>query len=188
MVIAGPSGVGKGTLISSLHERHPGLFAKCVSHTTRAPRAGEVDGHDYKFVSREAFSILTKLGKFIEYTEFSGNLYGTSKAALALQKHSEGQILLLDIDVNGVETLLGDATLTSTVQPRCVFVRTQNMEALEQRLRGRGTETEEKIQQRLARAKEELDLVEARPSLFDKVIYNDNLEDAIRELEDFIFE
>lgn len=184
VVIAGPSGVGKGTLINSLHRRHPGLFTKCISHTTRSPRTGEVDGHDYHFVSCDDFTNFIHQDAFIEHTEFSGNLYGTSKAAL--EKHANGQVLLLDIDVNGVEALSTDKILT--VKPRYVFVRTKNIETLEKRLRGRGTENEDKIQQRLDRAQQELAVVESKPSLFGKVIYNDDLEDAVHDLEALIIE
>ncbi|KIH93597.1 guanylate kinase [Sporothrix brasiliensis 5110] len=182
IVISGPSGVGKGTLRQKLRERHPGLFATTVSHTTRAPRPGEKHGRDYHFVSWDEFRALVESGAFLEHMEYNGNLYGTSKATATL--HHEGQVLLLDIDVEGAKSLKREAAIT----PRYVFIRPHDLTVLEQRLRGRNTETDEAIQQRLARARVEMAFAASTESGFDKIIVNHNLEEAVTELESFIFE
>lgn len=184
IVISGPSGVGKGTLCQKLRERHPGLFATTVSHTTRAPRSGEVHCRDYHFVSRDEFQSLIERDVFLEHTEYNGNLYGTSKETVCHQR--KGQVLLLDIDVDGVHTLQRDQN--PIITPRYIFIRPRNLAVLEQRLRGRQTDDEESIQGRLARAHQEMADAAAEGPGFDKIIVNDNLEDALEELTLFIFE
>lgn len=174
-VIAGPSGVGKGTLIDRLLKAFPGRFGFSVSHTTRAPRPGEVDGVHYNFVSKKIMVEEIAAGKFIEHAEVHTNFYGTSVSAVT-NVQNKGEICILDIDVQGVKTVK-----QSSLSPVYLFIAPPSMPALEARLRGRGTETEEKILKRLGAAQAEMDygLI---PGNMDHVIVNDNLEIAETEL------
>jgi guanylate kinase len=184
-VISGPSGVGKGTLCQRLLDKYPETFATTVSHTTRKLRPGEVDGVAYYFVSRDKFESLIADGVFIEFAEFNGNLYGTSKQTV-IDQTARGAIVLLDIEMEGVKQLKGEQSKAdSQINPRFVFVRPPSFEALEERLRGRGTEDEGSIQRRLTQASAELAYAET--GVHDKVIINDDLDKAFVELEDFIF-
>ncbi|CAG7557365.1 unnamed protein product [Fusarium equiseti] len=181
IIISGPSGVGKGTLIQMLIDSNPDQFSATVSHTTRKPRPGEKDGIAYHFVSPAIFSEMIATGRFIEHTLFSGNHYGTSKDTVARQK-LQRSTALLDIDVEGVKTIVESGSLDT----RCVFIKPPSPKTLEDRLRGRETETEESIQQRLARAKDELQYAETS-EVYDIVITNDDLGKAYEELEAFAF-
>ena len=160
LVIAGPSGVGKGTLIEMLKQEYPEAFGFSVSHTTRQPRGVEQNDVHYHFVTVDEFKADIEAGKFLEYAEVFGNFYGTSSAAVERVK-KQHKICILDIDVQGCR-LCRKAKLPGTY----VFVSPPSFEELEKRLRGRGTETEEKVVKRLAAARGE---VEARnePGLFD---------------------
>ncbi|EGY21434.1 hypothetical protein VD0002_g3530 [Verticillium dahliae] len=187
IVISGPSGVGKGALIKKLRDTHRGLFALTVSHTTRSPRPGEVDGVDYYFVSDPQFTALVTQDKFIEHTTFSGSMYGTSRRAIIDQVAKslvQGTIVLFDIDLEGVKQLQGSPEIPVA---RYVFVEPPSLEELERRLRSRGTENEEDILRRMAQAKTELEYADATPGLHDLIIVNDDMERAYRELEEFIF-
>ncbi|KAF4977294.1 hypothetical protein FZEAL_6182 [Fusarium zealandicum] len=179
LVICGPSGVGKGTLIKLLFSRHPETFTLSVSHTTRGPRAGESDGVDYNFVTKEAFRDLVAKDGFVEHAQFGSNLYGTSKATIEEQT-AKGMVVVLDIEMEGVKQVQA-----STIDARYVFVSPPNNDELEKRLRGRGTETEESIQQRLTQAQKEL--AWARTSEFDKILVNDDLEKTYQELDALIY-
>lgn len=153
LVIAGPSGVGKGTLINMLLERYPQHFGFSVSHTTRAPRPGEVNGVHYNFVERSQFERELEQGLFLEHANVHTNMYGTSvRAVEAVQ--AQGKICVLDIDIQGVKQVKQCSMCTV---PRFLFVAPPSLEELERRLRGRGTETEEKIQVRVRNAVEELE-------------------------------
>ena len=186
IVISGPSGVGKGTLCRRLLDKYPDVFATTVSHTTRAPRPGEVEGSSYFFVSREMFEALITEDAFIEHTEFNGNLYGTSKQTV-IDQTAKGSVVLLDIELEGVKQLREQQSKPgSQVNPRFVFLRPPNSEVLEARLRGRGTEDEASVQRRLVHAKAELEFAEAGGH--DKIVTNDDLERAFQGLEEFIFD
>eukprot|EP00291_Cryptomonas_curvata_P017685 CAMPEP_0172170112 /NCGR_PEP_ID=MMETSP1050-20130122/11083_1 /TAXON_ID=233186 /ORGANISM="Cryptomonas curvata, Strain CCAP979/52" /LENGTH=190 /DNA_ID=CAMNT_0012841251 /DNA_START=35 /DNA_END=604 /DNA_ORIENTATION=- len=150
LVIAGPSGVGKGTLIERLKKEFPNAFGFSVSHTTRGPRPGEENGIHYHFSEKAAMEAAIARGEFIEHADVHGNLYGTSKTAVASVAKA-GKICILDIDVQGCR-LVRKAGLPA----RFVFISPPSFEELERRLRGRGTETEDKIVKRLAGAKAEL--------------------------------
>lgn len=176
VVIAGPSGVGKGTLINKLQKEFPALFGFSVSHTTRPPRAGEVDGTHYNFTTVESILSDVKAGKFIEHAEVHGKHYGTSVAAVD-RVRAEGKICILDIDVQGCRSARAKGLDASYV-----FVAPPSMEALESRLRGRGTEAEEAVVTRLKNAQAEID-AKGEKGLFDAVIVNDNLETAYGELK-----
>ncbi|KAJ5698164.1 Guanylate kinase [Penicillium macrosclerotiorum] len=181
IVISGPSGVGKGTLIKKLFDAHPDTFAFTVSHTTRSPRVGEADGVSYFFVDRSKFADLIAEGAFVEHATFGSNQYGTSKQTIADQT-AKGRIVVLDIEMNGVKQMKSN----SGIDARYVFISPPKFEDLEKRLRGRGTEKDEDVQKRLEQAKAELEYAET--GVHDKIIVNDDLEVAYRELESFIFQ
>jgi guanylate kinase len=171
-VLTGPSGVGKGTLVRGLLASHPELWLS-VSATTRSPRAGEVEGEHYFFLTPERFAQEVEDGGFLEWAAFAGNRYGTPRAAVE-QKLAAGRPVLLEIEVEGARQVR-----RSFPSGRQIFVAPPSFEELERRIRGRGTDAEEAIQRRLARAREEL----AAAADFDAVLVNDDLETAGRELE-----
>ncbi|MBP6999136.1 MAG: guanylate kinase, partial [Tepidiphilus sp.] len=170
-IVTAPSGAGKTTLVHAVLEREPGL-ALSISYTTRAPRPGEVDGRDYRFVSREEFLRLRDGGELLEWAEVHGNYYGTSRTWIETQLQQDRDVLL-EIDWQG-------ARQVRRMFPHAVsiFILPPSLEALEARLRGRGTDSEATIARRLAAAREEMRHVEE----FDYVIINDRLERAIDEL------
>ncbi|MEC4985235.1 MAG: guanylate kinase [Oscillatoria sp. PMC 1068.18] len=176
IVLTGPSGVGKGTLVRSLLARHPELYLS-ISATTRKPRPGEVEGKDYYFLSREQFENLIHSDNLLEWAEYAGNYYGTPKAAVVKQIE-QGKSVILEIEVVGArqikQTFL-DAFL--------IFILPPSVEELERRLRGRGNDAPEAIIKRLKRAAEELAVADA----FDLQIVNDDLEVALEEVEAAIF-
>ena len=149
-VFSGPSGVGKGTLKAKLFEEFADQIAYSVSATTRGPREGEVDGKDYFFISRQEFERRVKNNEFLEHAEFAGNCYGTPRAYVEKLLDS-GMNVVLEIDVQGALQVMKS-------MPECVsvFILPPSFEELEHRLRGRGTETEEKVRERLETAKREL--------------------------------
>lgn len=170
-VISGSSGVGKGTVIKRFLELHP-EFKLSVSCTTRAPREGEVHGINYFFLSKEEFLKCVERNEFLEWAEFSGNMYGTQKAYVE-QKLGEGKNLILEIDTQGalnVKKLMPEAKL--------IFILPPSLEELEHRLRGRNTETEEAIQKRLQTVKSEME----NSKDFDFQVVNDDIDNAIEEL------
>jgi len=171
-VITGPSGVGKGTLIGELLQRVPQLKL-AVSATTRKPRPGECDGRDYHFLSEQEFDRRVAAGEFVEHVGYAGARYGTLRSELD-RPLAEGRPVVLEIEVEGarrVREVLPQATL--------IFIDPPSERELEQRLRRRGTDSEEKIAQRLTLARREL---EAKPE-FSVVIVNDDLRRAVDELE-----
>ncbi|KAL2121085.1 hypothetical protein VTJ04DRAFT_5112 [Mycothermus thermophilus] len=179
IVISGPSGVGKGTLYNLLFQRHPDTFTLSVSHTTRKPRPGEQDGVHYHFVTKEQFLELKAQDGFIESAQFGDNFYGTSKATIEEQR-AKGKTTILDIEVEGVKQIQA-----SKFPARFVFIAPPSEEELEKRLRGRGTESEDSIQKRLKQAKVELEY--SKTGIHDRIIVNDDLEKAYKELEEFVF-
>ncbi|CAM9329003.1 unnamed protein product [Hapterophycus canaliculatus] len=172
VVVAGPSGVGKGTIIQKLMEIFPRQFGFGCSHTTRARREGEQDGVHYHFTSVESMRAAVAKGDFIEHAEVHGNLYGTSVAAVSDVSRS-GQVCLLDIDVQGVK-----AVQASSLTPKYVFIAPPSMEVLEKRLRDRSTETEESLSTRLRNAREEVEFGNTEGN-FDLVVENDDLDRTV---------
>src|SRR5438270_2625119 len=168
LVVTGPSGVGKGTLIRALRERAPQL-ALSTSATTRAPRPGEVDGRDYYFMSPEEFERHVERGEFLEHATYAGHRYGTPRSELTRARDG----LVLEIELQGARQVR--QAVPGAVQ---VFIAPPSEAALRERLEGRGTDTPEQIEGRLARAKEEL----AARREFEHVIVNDRLERAVDEL------
>lgn len=172
-VISGSSGVGKGTLIKEFLRRNPD-FKLSVSCTTRKPRGGEVHGENYFFISREKFQACIERGEFLEWAEFSGNMYGTQRPYIE-EKLAQGKNLILEIDTQGalnVKKIMPEAKL--------IFILPPSFEELEARLRGRHTETEEAIQKRLEFTKLEME----NSKSFDYQIVNDSIENAVKKLEE----
>ena len=173
LVITGPSGVGKGTLIRALRERVPGLELS-VSATTRRPRPGEVAGVDYHFLSDAEFNDRLEAGDFIEHATYAGNRYGTLRSEL---ERPVDRGLLLEIELQGARQIR--EAVPGAVQ---VFVEPPSLDALRARLIGRGSDSPDQIEDRLAVARDEVD---AR-SEFQHVITNDRLERAADELVDLV--
>ena len=175
LVLSGPSGVGKSTVLRKMMDGREDM-AFSVSATTRAPRPGEVDGKDYFFITREEFDKMVEQGELLEHAEFVGNCYGTPRSQI-LQRLEQGITVVLDIEVQGagqVKALIPEA-LT-------VFLAPPSLEALEQRLRGRGTESEEKIRSRLETARKELLLAPT----YDYTVVNDDADRAAAELSNIL--
>jgi guanylate kinase len=171
-VITGPSGVGKGTLIGELLRRAPGLELS-VSATTRPPREGEVDGRDYHFLDREEFDRRAQNGEFLEHATYSGHRYGTLRAEVE-RRLGEGVSVVLEIEVQGARQVR--AAMPESVQ---VFIAPPAPENLRERLVGRGTDSDDQIDQRLQTAEIEL----AAQEEFQHVVVNDEIERAASELE-----
>jgi guanylate kinase len=168
IVIAGPSGVGKGSVVKELLARYPGRLVLSVSATTRPPRAAEVDGVDYAFVSTNRFEQMVDEGTMLEWASVFDHFYGTPVAYVETER-AYGRDVILEIDVQGarqVHERVDDAILILLVPP--------SIQALAERLRGRATENEEKIARRLAEAEREL----AQADWFDHTVVNDDLETA----------
>ena len=171
LVLSGPSGAGKSTIIHAA-SAEIGEYYFSISTTTREPRAGEVHGKDYFFVSKESFEEDIKAGNFLEYAQVHGNYYGTSLKPVreALDK---GKLVIFDIDVQGhrlVRAKMDDITTSAFITP-------PTLKELEKRLRDRCTDSEEVIERRVENAKEEIRAV----GEYDFTIINDTVEEAARE-------
>jgi guanylate kinase len=177
VVITGPSGVGKGTLIRSLRERMPELELS-VSATTRRPRAGETHGVDYHFLSPEQFAQHVDDGNFVEHADYAGARYGTLRSELETRM-AAGAPVVLEIEVQGARQVR--ETMPEAMQ---VFIAPPSIESLRARLIGRGTDDPEQIEKRLRTAEEEL----AAQDEFAKVVINDRLEAAVDELVEIVRE
>jgi guanylate kinase len=174
-VITGPSGVGKGTVIRGLMGEVPRLELS-VSATTRSPRPGEEDGVDYHFLSDVEFERRVAVGDFLEYADYSGRRYGTLRSEVE-RRLAAGAPVLLEIEVQGARQVR--ATMPEAVQ---IFIAPPSVEALRARLVGRGTDSPEDVEARLATARREL---EARDE-FPHVVVNDRLEQAVSELVEIV--
>jgi len=171
-VLTGPSGVGKGTLVKLLLQRHPQIWLS-VSATTRAPREGEQEGSSYFFLSRPAFEQRVADAGLLEWAEFAGNLYGTPRQPVE-ERLAQGRPVLLEIELEGARQVR-----RSFPQAFQVFLEPPSFEELERRIRGRGTDSEAAIARRLERARVEL----AAAPEFDARLVNGELETALAELE-----
>jgi guanylate kinase len=174
-VITGPSGVGKGTLIRSLIERVPELELS-VSATTRRPRLGETHGVDYHFLDDAEFQHRVERGEFVEHASYSGRRYGTLRSDLE-QRLARGVPVVLEIEVQGARQVA-----ETMPEAERIFIAPPSDEALRARLVGRGTDSPEDVERRLASAREELRAQEE----FPHVVYNDRLEDAVTALEELV--
>jgi guanylate kinase len=176
IVLTGPSGVGKGTLLRSLLQRHPELYLS-VSATTRQPRPGEIDGQHYYFVSRDKFEQMVSADELLEWAEYAGNYYGTPRTPVERQVQL-GQSVILEIEVVGARKI--HHTFPTALR---LFVLPPSLAELEQRIRGRGQDSEEAIARRLSRAKAEIEAADE----FDVQIVNDDMEQALLLIEAAIF-
>jgi guanylate kinase len=176
IVFTGPSGVGKGTLMRSLLQRHPQLYYS-VSATTRSPRPGEVDGKDYYFISRSKFELLIAQEEFLEWAEFAGNYYGTPKEAV-LNKINLGKSVVLEIEVEGARQIR--EAFPGIVS---IFILPPSVDELEKRLRSRGQDSDAAIARRLLRAQAEIQAA----SEFNLQIVNDDLDAALHTIEAALF-
>ena len=169
-VVSGPSGSGKGTVLAQIKKR-PDVFYS-VSATTRGMRPGEIDGVDYHFISREQFLEMIERGEFLEHAEYVHNFYGTPIQPIR-DNLAAGRDVIVEIEVQGFLQIKEKLPEAETV-----FIMPPSVEELERRLRGRGTETEEKIQGRLKTALEEMKYADR----YDHIVVNDELDKAVGEL------
>ncbi|HTB70581.1 MAG TPA: guanylate kinase [Solirubrobacteraceae bacterium] len=174
-VITGPSGVGKGTLIRGLMERHPELELS-VSATTRAPRPGERDGVEYHFLKPDEFDRRVAENDFVEHADYAGRRYGTLRSELE-ERVRAGRPVVLEIEVQGARQVR--AAMPEAVQ---VFIAPPSLDALRTRLVGRGTDDAAEVERRLRVAEQEL---AAQPE-FGHVVVNDRLDDALRRLTEIV--
>jgi guanylate kinase len=174
-VISAPSGAGKNTVIDEMLRLRPGLYFS-VSATTRQPRKGETDAVSYHFVTRGEFAALIDAGELLEYAEYDGNLYGTPRREI-IENLGLGRDCIMDIDVQGARSIRENLPGAVTI-----FLTPPDMRELERRLRARGTDSEEKLQSRLAIARGELREAE----LFDHIVINDDFGRAARAILDII--
>ena len=172
LIFAATSGTGKSTLGRRLRARVPHLDLS-VSHTTRAPRPGEIDGTHYHFVSRAAFEQLRDAGGFVEWAEYAGNLYGTAHHTIEAAR-AAGRDLLFDVEIHGAGALKA-AFPTEAVS---VFILPPSWAEVERRLRERGTETPERVERRLQRGVEELAVADT----FDHLVINDDIDHAVDDV------
>ena len=175
IVVAGPSGAGKTTVASRLVDQDK-RFSFSISATTRSPRGNEVDGVDYLFLSQDEFATMVSNGDFVEWAQVHGEKYGTPRDQLASAFRSETS-LVLDIDVQGaiqIKNQIEDVTL--------IFLMPPSVEVLVERLRGRGTEKEEKLIERLQNAREEVVLAKE----FDYMLVNEELDRVVAQIKEII--
>lgn len=170
-VVSAPAGCGKDTILAGVFEKTD-KAGYAVSATTRAPREGEINGVHYHFLTREDFSEKIRLGEVLEYTEYCGNFYGTLKKSVDDLVLS-GKDAVLKIEIEGamnIKKMFPEACL--------VFILPPSLEVLEKRLRGRGTETEDKIRERTLQAKNELEYAK----YYDYLVVNDDLDEAVEDV------
>ncbi len=175
LVVVGPSGVGKDTVMLKLLEKFPNKFKKGTTHTTRQMRQGEQEGVNYYYVSKEQFSKLKDENKFIESNFYNNNYYGLSKMELE-KAETLDKIMYVVIDINGANSVHN-----LKIPTNYVAILPPNNEILEKRLIGRGTEKPEVIQGRLKIAKEEIKKIN-ESNFFNFKIINDNLDNAVNDL------
>ena len=170
-IISGPSGVGKSTVLRELLRDRDDLYFS-ISATTRTPREGEINGVHYHFMDVESFRKWIAMDQFLEYAEYVGNFYGTPKKFVD-DAMEAGKDVILDIEIQGAIQVCSKRP--DTVR---IFIAPPSWDALEQRLTGRGTDSPEKIQKRLVRAKVELQTADT----YDYFVINDTVENAVREI------
>lgn len=177
VAVSGPSGVGKGTVLARVEElleqADPGSVGHSISVTTRAPRGVEKDGVEYYFRTKEEFEQMIKDGEIVEYDSYVDNYYGTPAAPLR-EMVDKGQDVLFDITIEGSLAL----NRKFDVDTVTIFILPPSMKELEDRLRGRGTENEEKIRKRLLQAREEIE----RAGEFEYLVTNGDIDEAAKEI------
>jgi guanylate kinase len=178
IVISAPSGAGKTTITKRMLDAHPNELSFSISATTRSIRNGEKNGVDYYFLSKDEFLHKIKENELIEYEEIFGNYYGTLVSEIDRAK-SLGKSLIFDIDVKGGISIRTRFPHDSLL----IFIAPPSMDVLRTRLENRGTESPEVIERRLARAKMEMEMAE----VYDHIVINDDLEEAIAKVESLIF-
>lgn len=171
-IISGPSGVGKSTVLGELLKKRKDIYFS-VSATTRAPRPGEVDGVHYHFLDVDTFRRWIEQNEFFEHAEFVGNYYGTPKKYV-YEAMENGKDVILDIEVQGAMQV--KAKMPEVVR---IFIAPPNWTELERRLTNRGTDSADKIQKRLQRAKDDFDTA----NIYDYFVINDTVEGAVAELD-----
>lgn len=183
IVLSGPSGVGKSTLLKKLFADYPNDFGFSVSHTTRDPRPGEVRGQSYHYVTRDEFEHLVQQGAFLEHAQFGGNRYGTTAKAVAdvategvtgADGSTNARRAILDIDAQGVKLIKANHP---ALNPVYIFISPPSFSTLKQRLVGRGTETEESVTKRLTMAAKEMEYAREKGA-HDWIIVNGDLDRA----------
>lgn len=172
IVVSGPSGTGKGTVCHELLAKTPEL-AYSISATTRAPRAGEQDGVNYYFLTKEKFEAMIAAGEFLEHANVYGNYYGTPLGKIE-ERRAAGQDILLEIDIQGA----------LNVMEKCpdgvfIFLLPPSIEELEHRLRGRGSETAESLARRMGNAKKEIGIGRR----YKYVVVNDTVDKAVQDIQ-----
>ncbi|KAI8908462.1 guanylate kinase [Gorgonomyces haynaldii] len=179
LVVSGPSGSGKSTLLNRLFAKYPNTFGFSVSHTTRQPRPGETPGVSYHYIQRSEFNDMVEKNKFVEHAEFANNCYGTSIDAIEHVK-KQNLIPVLDLEIKGVKSIK-----KTDLSCKFIFIQPPSIEALEQRLRDRKTETEESLKKRLDTAKEAMDYAQEQGA-YDVIVINDKEEEAYKQLEEYV--
>lgn len=172
IIFTGPSGVGKGTILNDFFKKTDGKIVYSISSTTRKPREGEIDGVHYNFISKEEFEKLINENVFLEYANYNGNYYGTSKKFVD-EKIKEGKSVLLEIELQGALLIMKKCP-----EAISIFIKPPTFEELEKRLKSRHTEDNETIRKRLNTAKDEL----KNTDKFKYIIENDVVEKAVDEL------
>ena len=171
VIISAPSGTGKGTVINELLKQRPD-FIFSVSVTTRKPRPGEIDGVAYHFITKQRFKEMIQNDEFLEHAEYVGEFYGTPEEPVN-ESIDFGKTILLDVEVQGAKQVMGKKTDAISI-----FITPPDLYELESRLRGRGTDSEEKLAARLKRAQSELE----EKSRYDHLVVNDDASRAAKEI------
>jgi guanylate kinase len=174
-IISAPSGCGKTSLVKALLESMSDLCAS-ISHTTRTPRPGEVDGENYHFVSKEKFNDMCSEGAFVEHAEVFGNYYGSAKKSIS-KELEQNKDVILEIDWQGAQQVKQNVAALS------IFILPPTKEALLSRLQGRGQDSQEIINKRMADAESEM----SHFYEFDFVVFNDDFDTALEDLKHIIF-
>ncbi len=174
-VLTGPSGVGKGTIVRKILDTHNDVWLS-ISATTRKPRSGENEGEHYFFLNKKNFQEIIDSEGFLEWASFSNNFYGTPRK-IVNEKLEQGTNVLLEIELEGARQIR-----KSFPEALQIFLAPPNLSELEKRIRGRGTETEDAIKNRLAIAHKEI----IAKKEFDAVVINENIDKAFREIEDLM--